>query len=157
MPCLTGTRPQKFLAWFYSRFWSSSVCSSRMHHVYQSNEPECADATKQDTVRRRFKDLDRKSDGRSIYIYKTVVSDRVLTLNRLYAYPSAVLRHASGPTGPRNSSRSFSPFIKSSLPGSSKSRLFNYFIYFVYLFFIFTLLGVIINSAALPFQRPKCE
>ena len=52
-----------------------------------------------------------------IYIYKTVVSDRVLTLNRLYAYPSAVLRHASGPTGPRNSSRSFSPFIKSSLPG----------------------------------------
>ena len=55
-------------------------------------------------------------------IYKTVVSDRVLTLNRLYVYPSAVLRHASGPTGPRNSSRSFSPFIKSSLPGSSKSR-----------------------------------
>ena len=31
------------------------------------------------------------------------------------------------------------------------------FIYFVYLFIIFTLLGVIINSAALPFQRPKCE
>ena len=60
--------------------------------------------------------------GANIYIYKTVVSDRVLTLNRLYAYPSAVLRHASGPTGPRNSSRSFSPFIKSSLPGSSKSR-----------------------------------
>ena len=55
-------------------------------------------------------------------IYITVVSDRVLTLSRLYAYPSAVLRHASGPTGPRNSSRLFSPFIKSSLPGSSKSR-----------------------------------
>ena len=48
--------------------------------------------------------------------------DRVLTLYRPCAYPGAVLRHASGPTGPRNSSRSFSPFIKSSLPGSSKSR-----------------------------------
>ena len=58
----------------------------------------------------------------SIYIYKTVVCDRVLTLNRPCAYPGAVLRHASGPTGPRTSSRSFSPFIKSSLPGSSKSR-----------------------------------
>ena len=57
-----------------------------------------------------------------IYIYKTVVCDRVLTLYRPCAYPGAVLRHASGPTGPRNSSRSFSPFIKSSLPGSSKSR-----------------------------------
>ena len=58
----------------------------------------------------------------SIYIYKTVVCDRVLTLYRPCAYPGAVLRHASGPTGPRNSSRSFCPFIKSSLPGSSKSR-----------------------------------
>ena len=57
-----------------------------------------------------------------IYIYKTVVCDRVLTLYRPCAYPGAVLRHASGPTGARNSSRSFSPFIKSSLPGSSKSR-----------------------------------
>ena len=57
-----------------------------------------------------------------IYIYKTVVCDRVLTLYRPCAYPGAVLRHASGPTGPRNSSRSFSPFIKSSLPGSSISR-----------------------------------
>ena len=56
-----------------------------------------------------------------IYIYKTVVCDRVLTLYRPCAYPGAVLRHASSPTGPRNSSRSFSPFIKSSLPGSSKS------------------------------------
>ena len=46
----------------------------------------------------------------------------MLTLYRPCAYPGAVLRHASGPTGPRNSSRSFSPFIKSSLPGSSKSR-----------------------------------
>ena len=45
-----------------------------------------------------------------------------LTLYRPCAYPGAVLRHASGPTGPRNSSRSFSPFMKSSLPGSSKSR-----------------------------------
>ena len=50
------------------------------------------------------------------------MSDRVLTLYRPCAYPGAVLRHASGPTGPRNSSWSFSPFIKSSLPGSSKSR-----------------------------------
>ena len=58
----------------------------------------------------------------AIYIYKTVVCDRVLTLYRPCAYPGAVLRHASGPTGPRNSSRPFSPFIKSSLPGSSKSR-----------------------------------
>ena len=57
-----------------------------------------------------------------IYIYKTVVCDRVLTLYRPCAYPGAVLRHATGPTGPRNSSRSFSPFNKSSLPGSSKSR-----------------------------------
>ena len=63
-----------------------------------------------------------RSSRAQIYIYKTVVSDRVLTLNRLYGYPSAVLRHASGPTGPRNSSRSLSAFIKSSLPGSSKSR-----------------------------------
>ena len=53
---------------------------------------------------------------------KTVVCDCVLTLYRPCAYPGAVLRHASGPTGPRNSSRSFSPFIKSSFPGSSKSR-----------------------------------
>ena len=30
---------------------------------------ECADTTKHDAVRRRFKDLDRKSDGRSIYLY----------------------------------------------------------------------------------------
>ena len=37
--------------------------------------------------------------------------DRVLTLYRPCAYPGAVLRHASGPTGPRNSSRLFSPFI----------------------------------------------
>ena len=35
-----------------------------------------------------------------IYIYKTVVSDRVLTLYRPCAYPGAVLRLASGPTGP---------------------------------------------------------
>ena len=55
-------------------------------------------------------------------VYKTVVCDRLLTLYRPCAYPGAVLRHASGPTGPRNSSRSFSSFIKSSLPGSSKSR-----------------------------------
>ena len=41
-----------------------------------------------------------------IYIYKTVVCDRVLTLNRPCAYPGAVLRHTSGPTGPR-SSKSF--------------------------------------------------
>ena len=46
----------------------------------------------------------------------------MLTLYRPCAYLGAVLRHASGPTGPRNSSRSFSPFIKSSLPGLSKSR-----------------------------------
>ena len=38
----------------------------------------------------------------SIYIWKTVVSDRVLTLYRPCAYPGAVLRHASGPTGPRS-------------------------------------------------------
>ena len=37
--------------------------------------------------------------------------DRVLTLYRPCAYPGAVLRHASGPTGPRNSSRWFSPFL----------------------------------------------
>ena len=45
-----------------------SVCSSRMHHV-SIQRTECADTTKQDAVRRRFKDLDRKSDGRSVYIY----------------------------------------------------------------------------------------
>ena len=45
----------------------------------------------------------------------------MLTLYRPCAYPGAVLRHASGMTGPRNSSRSFTPFINSSLPGSSKS------------------------------------
>ena len=31
--------------------------------------------TKQDAVRRRFKDLDRKSDGRSIYIYIYIYHD----------------------------------------------------------------------------------
>ena len=31
------------------------------------------------------------------------------------------------------------------------------FIYFIYFVFILTLLGVTISSAALPFQRPKCE
>ena len=48
------------------------------------------------------------------------MSDLVLTLYRVY--PGAVLRHASGPTGPWNLSRSFSPFIKLSLPGSLISR-----------------------------------
>ena len=38
-----------------------------------------------------------------IYIYKTVVFVCVLTLYRPCAYPGAVLRHASGPTGPPNS------------------------------------------------------
>ena len=42
-----------------------------------------------------------------IYIYKTVVSDRVLTLYQPCAYPGAVLRHASGPTGPRSSESFF--------------------------------------------------
>ena len=41
----------------------------------------------------------------------------MLTLNRLYAYPSALLRHASGPTGPRNSSRSFSSVHQIVAPG----------------------------------------
>ena len=44
---------------------------------------------------------------KSIYIYKTVVCDRVLTLYRPCAYPDAVLRHASGPTGPRSSESFF--------------------------------------------------
>ena len=39
---------------------------------------------------------------RGVCIYKTVVCDHVFALNRPCAYP-AVLRHASGPTGPRNS------------------------------------------------------
>ena len=38
-----------------------------------------------------------------MYIYKTVMFGRVFALNRPCAYPSAGLRHASGPTGPRNS------------------------------------------------------
>ena len=41
--------------------------------------------------------------GQLVYIYKTVVSDRVLILYRPCAYPGAVPCHASGPTGPRNS------------------------------------------------------
>ena len=51
-----------------------SVCSSRMHHV-SIQRTECADTTKQDAVRRRFKDLDRKSDGRSVYIYTYIYHD----------------------------------------------------------------------------------
>ena len=40
------------------------------------------------------------------------------------------------------------------LAGCCNGSLFYLFCVFV---FIFTLLGVIINSVALPFQRPKCE
>ena len=39
----------------------------------------------------------------NIYIFKTVVCDRVFALYRPCAYPGVVLRHASGPTGPWNS------------------------------------------------------
>ena len=43
----------------------------------------------------------------SIYIYKTVMFDRVFALYRPCAYPGAVIRHASGPTGPRSSESFF--------------------------------------------------
>ena len=42
-----------------------------------------------------------------IYIYETVMFDRVFALYRPCVYPGAVLRHASGPTGPRNSESLF--------------------------------------------------
>ena len=79
IPCLTGIRPQAEVSCmnFFLLFEALLLLRERQTFGLQLphascvsiQRTECADTTKQDAVRRRFKDLDRKSDGRSIYIY----------------------------------------------------------------------------------------
>ena len=76
-PALRVPVPRSFLHEFFSCFWSSTTSRRQTFGLQLPHascvsiqRTECADTTKQDAVRRRFKDLDRKSDGRSIiYIY----------------------------------------------------------------------------------------
>ena len=79
LPCLTDTCPQKFLAlifflllklYYFTKANFQSVAPACIMCINPTNRMRGQpDTTKQDAVRRRFKDLNRKSDGWSIYLY----------------------------------------------------------------------------------------
>ena len=81
-PVLRVPVPRSFLHEFLSCLWCSTTSGRQTFGLQLPHascvsiqRTECADTTKQDAVRRRFKDLYRKSDGRSIYIYIYIYHD----------------------------------------------------------------------------------
>ena len=106
---------------FVSRFRSSTTSQRQTFGLQLPHascvsiqRTECADTTKKDAARRRFKALDRKSDGRSIYHDSgdvDILTEASLRLGPTIVKSQVVAVH----------------FQSSSCPGFSSSAIFFFF------------------------------